>query len=303
LNKWLIRSKKMLTIASLTTLLLLATLALAVGTMMPMAKAQPTMTINPTYGPPGTYVTCYGFGFSTNSQVTLSIFTTSLGSLESTCDYGDIATQIQIPGNTPVGSYPITATDQSGNTVSATFTVTEGSAPPPATPTPSSGSATPAPTQVIAPVGTPWTYTIVPTTQTGTSKGGSSLSTMWIVIIVVVIVAVLVPLTMMYRRRGSGASLVEESPPAYQPGPTAPAGVAAGSYGSQVARPSVATAGIGASRYPTSSYSQQLGRPTMTARPTVPGYGGMSSTRMCPGCHRPVKDYYSVCPYCHRKIK
>ena len=268
---------------------------------MPMAKAAPSMTLNPSYGPPGTWVTVYGFGFDTNSQVAISIFTTQLGSLESSCDVGDIATQIQIPTNVNLGSYPVTATDGSGNTVSATFTVTMGT-PPPATAAPTTSSAaTPAP-QPSQPAGSIWSYPTALPTQASSPKGGSAFSPLLIVVIIVVVVALLVPMTLFYRRRSGGEALAEEAPATSMPGPSTSAGMPP-AYGSpQYARP-VATTSPAVSRYPASSYSQQLTRPTMAPRPSMSRFGGMTATRMCPGCKRPVKDYYSVCPYCHRKLK
>lgn len=277
-------------------MLLLSILAVAIGVMVPAAKAQtqPTMTVTPTYGPPGTYVTCYGFGFAPNGIVTISIFTTTLGSKEATCDTGDVALSVTIPTNVPNGQYTLTATDDSGNSANAVFTVTSGG--PPAT--------TPKPTQSAAPIvtsspgvvttGTPWSYPTIAASQAPTTTGGSSFSPLLIGIIVVVIIAVLIPMTLFYRRRGGGESLVEDSPPAFTPGmPSRPA--TSPVYGSQVSA---------TPRPATSTYSQQLTRPTMTARPTqTSAFGGTTATRMCPGCKRPVKDYYSICPYCHRKLK
>jgi hypothetical protein len=134
--------------------------------------------------------------------------------------------------------------------------------------------------------------------QTATANGGTGFSPLLIAIIVVVIIAVLIPTTMFYRRRGSGETVVEEAPPAYKPGMPSATGTA-GAYSG-----AATTAATATSRYPSSSYSQQLTRPTLTPRPSQPSrYDGMAATRMCPGCKRPVKDYYSICPYCHRKLK
>ncbi len=298
MKKCSINLKKRLTIASLATLLLLSILTLTIGAMMPMAKAQPTMTLNPNWGPPGTYVTVYGFGFALNGQVTISIFTTQLGTLEASSDVGDIATQIQIPSNVAPGSYAVTASDNSGNSVSATFTVTQGTTRPPTTPTPSASAAPTISTSAgVLPTETPWTIPTVKPVQTATANGGTIFSPLVVAIIVVAIVAILIPTTMFYRRRGSGETLAEDATPAYKPGVPSATSTPATFTGA-------ATATTATLRYPSSSYNQQLTRPTLTPRPSQPSrYDGMAATRMCPGCKRPVKDYYSVCPYCHRKLK
>ena len=290
-------------------LVLLSILTLTVVAMVPSARASgPSLTLNPSSGASGPYlyVTAQGFGFAVNSQVTISVFNQQLAKVQASSDYGTIATTFLMPNSAP-GSYTITATDDQGNSAAAQFLVLGGSGntPTPATPPPTqSSNPTSAPSGSNPTVAPTFSFATVKPSLTPGAKGEGFWSPLVIgVVIAVVAVAILVPSAFFFMRRGGGKrELPDEAPPAYPSyGPSPPpAGPQynAPSYGQPVSRTSAP------SRYQSSSYSQQLTRPTMTRPGMTSSYGaGAGATRVCPRCRHAVKDYYSVCPYCHNKLK
>ncbi len=289
-------------------LVLLSILTLSAATMVPSAKAGPSLSLNPSAGASGPYlyVSASGFGFAPNSQVTLSVFNVQLAKVQASSDFGSMQKTFLMPISSP-GSYTITATDDQGNTAQAQFLVLggSGSTPTPASPPPTQSTSNPttAPTQ-SGPTPTPYNFATVKPSSTPIQGEGFWSPTMIGVVIAIVVVAVLVPSAFFFMRRGGGRKeLTDEAPPAYPTyGPSPPAAgpqYNAPSYGQPAFRTPAP------SRYQSSSYSQNLTRPTMS-RPGMPSsYGAASSgaMRVCPRCRHSVKDYYSICPYCRNKLK
>ena len=122
---------------------------LVVGLMtMPGANAAPSITLNPTSGPPGTTVHIYGSGFTSNGQIHSALWNgTSAYNFEADV-HGNLNTTTQVPNVEP-GLYGFTVTDVATQSTTQTqFTVTQSSTSPTPTTT-SSVTASPSPTPNI----------------------------------------------------------------------------------------------------------------------------------------------------------
>jgi len=112
------------------------------------ANASPTITLNPTSGPPGTTVHIYGSGFTDNGQIHSALWNgTSACNFEADA-HGNLNTTTQVP-NVEAGLCGFTVTDVATQSTTQTqFTVTQSSTSP--TPvTTSSATASPSPTPKV----------------------------------------------------------------------------------------------------------------------------------------------------------
>jgi len=285
-------------------LTLICMLSMIFVSLLPLVNAQQqTMTLTPFRGSGGTWITAYGFGFRPNGQVTISVFTTQLAKVQASSNYGTVHAQFKFPSVAP-GTYPITATDDEGNTASAMFTVTGGSdyTPPPTVPPENTPLAPATSPPWVVPTGTStWSFPTLKPSQTPDSKSGGLSPELIGAIIAVAAVAIILPAFFLVRRRGGKEPLPDESPPTYKPGmPSVPTTPSATTRYRSPSSTFSASSRFG----PSSSYDRQLTRSSMTLSHTAPRYGGSSaSMRMCPRCKHSVRDYYSVCPYCSNKLK
>ncbi len=113
---------------------------------MPAANAAPSITLDPTSGPPGTIVHITGSGYTANGEIDTELWNGTSAYTFTADDHGTLDTTVTVP---PViaGLYGFTITDAyTGGITQTQFTVTEGSASP--TPTMSS-SASPTPTVTV----------------------------------------------------------------------------------------------------------------------------------------------------------
>lgn len=102
---------------------------LAVALMiLPAAYASPTVTVNPTSGPPGTSVNVLGSGFTPNGQIQSELWNgTSAYSFAADAN-GNLNTTVVVP-QVESGLYGFTITDvASQSTTQTQFTVTTSSA-------------------------------------------------------------------------------------------------------------------------------------------------------------------------------
>jgi len=115
---------------------------------MPGAKAAPSITVNPTGGPPGTVVQVYGTGYTPNGQIQTELWNGTSAYTFTADANGVLNTTVTVPPVEP-GLYGFTITDvASQGTTQTQFTVTQGSASP--TPTsPSSATSSPSPTATV----------------------------------------------------------------------------------------------------------------------------------------------------------
>jgi hypothetical protein len=122
---------------------------LVAGSMiMPRANASPTITLNPTSGPPGTTVHIYGSGFTANGQIHTALWNgTSAYNFEADAN-GNLNTTTQVP-DVEAGLYGFTVTDVATQSTTQTqFTVTQSLTS--STPvTTSSTTASPSPTPKV----------------------------------------------------------------------------------------------------------------------------------------------------------
>ncbi|HUK85707.1 MAG TPA: hypothetical protein VLU95_07580 [Candidatus Acidoferrum sp.] len=113
---------------------------------MPDANAAPTITLNPTSGPPGTTVHITGSGYTANGEIDTELWNGTSAYTFNADANGNLDTTVTVPPVEP-GLYGFTITDAaSQGTTQTQFTVTQGSASP--TPTTSS-SASPSPTSTV----------------------------------------------------------------------------------------------------------------------------------------------------------
>ena len=112
---------------------------------MPHASAAPSITLNPTSGPPGTTVHVTGSGYTANGEIDTELWNGTSAYTFSADDNGNLDETVTVP---PVdaGLYGFTITDATTQSTTQTqFTVTQGSASPTPT-TSSSTSPSPSPT-------------------------------------------------------------------------------------------------------------------------------------------------------------
>ena len=295
-----------------TAILVLLAVSILTSLTSKTVFAQATVALLPSQGPVGTKVSVSGSGFGDYAIVTISFNGKTVQTTQSTgmAGQGIVYGQFTIPAGTTDGSYDVTVTDSSGNSVTAKFTVGASAA----TPTPAGSSSTsPVPTSSSSTNGGNPTYTpfIYPTLQ----PQNSGLSPLIIgLIVVVVAVGIIVPVSFMFfRNRSPKRDQLLDREPTYRPEPYAPVERPAPTpspYSQPTSRYSTPT-----SRYSspsTSRYTQSTAYSRYSARPTVvtDRYSSSSSSvqqstseRTCPHCKRTVKGDYSICPYCYKKMR
>jgi hypothetical protein len=113
---------------------------------MPAASAAPSITLDPTSGPPGTIVHITGSGYTANGEIDTELWNGTSAYTFTADDHGTLDTTVTVPPVDP-GLYGFTITDAfTGGTTQTQFTVTEGSASPTAT---MPSSASPSPTATV----------------------------------------------------------------------------------------------------------------------------------------------------------
>ena len=85
-----------------------------------------SLTLSPTSGAVGSWVSASGLGYAASSAITLSFNGVTVATSPSPCDTssaGSFTCSFQVPAN-PLGTYTVTAKDGSSNSASATYKVT-----------------------------------------------------------------------------------------------------------------------------------------------------------------------------------
>ena len=321
LAKTQIKLKQALVKVSLA-LFVLVILTMAIS-MAPAAKAQAasgaSILLNPSQGSIGTTVKITGTGFASDQPVSICFVSSSYNLLlayaNSTDAKGNLVAQGTVPTGLTSGTYSILATDGSGNSATATFTVIgAGGGVGPSTTTvyptvpPTSTSPYVPPYSTYQPVYTP------------TVQSAGFWSPLAIAIVVVVALAVVISMTFMFRSRVAGGkreTLLEKEPTPYRPEPYVPPNRPTSAYNpspSGYNQPPSRYSQYIASRYgqPASSrytqrptYGQNLTTPSGASRYIPPSSNVQPSAagRTCPHCGRVVRGDYNICPYCYKRIK
>jgi len=95
--------------------------------------ATPSITVNPTSGPPGTTVNVYGTGFTPNGSIHTELWNGSSAYNFQADASGDLNTTVQVP-KVEAGLYKFVVTDESSGVQTNTqFTVTQSSTSPTST--------------------------------------------------------------------------------------------------------------------------------------------------------------------------
>jgi hypothetical protein len=296
--------------------------------VVPIAAAQSqgiAVTLSPAQGPAGTFFIIY----ITNYALDDTTFTVTFGSATLQDIYtGPTDTSGSggeyVPNVAP-GQYTITVTGSFGESGTATFAVTSGSA---STSPPVSSSPAPyqSPTTTYSGTGgvLPYSY---PTASPATGGGGfwSPLA----IGVVAVVVALACFMTVVFVRRGGGGggaarryreerereresyrstSLPENAAP-YSPGYGAqpPQQTPAYRYGSST-QSSVPYYRARYAPPSSSTYRSRYSAPPLN--PTMPPRAAQAPvssappmrTKVCKHCHRDVREDFSICPYCFKKM-
>jgi hypothetical protein len=273
--------------------------------------ANGTVWLQPAQGKPGSTVSVNGGGFS---GIVYILFNGTGVATTQPDSYSNIQVAVTVPWVSP-GGYNITASDNNGDSGTATFTVT-GSSASPAPTTTSTSSASVAPTVAPTYSGTTSTpyYTYQPTYSQPPQNNGF-WSPLVIGVVAVIAAAALISITFMFRARSGGKRdtlLQKEEPLPYrpQPPPTPPAAPAPFTSASSSKPYLTAAERYGRpTTYQPATYGQQTARSTVSSRPTTPSttpsysQQPISGGKICPHCKRTVRADYNICPYCYKKMK
>lgn len=119
-----------------------------------LVSAAPSLTLNPTSGPPGTVVTVTGSGFTPSGQINADLWNGTSAYTFTADENGNLNTTETVPP-VDVGTYQFVVTDAATQSSTQTqFTVTQSSTSPTPTTTPSTSS-TPTATSSVSPTPTP----------------------------------------------------------------------------------------------------------------------------------------------------
>ncbi len=291
------------------TITLVALSILSTVPVLYMAKAQDqALVISPPQGPPGTFITVIGMGFSANTRVSLSLGGTDVASAYVGSMFGRFSTSFAVP-NLPLGTYTITAKDEVGHTATASFSViTKSSTPVPSKANPSSSPGT---SSKATPTEGTWVYPTKKPTATPTVGSAEFWSPTTIAVVAIVaIAAILIPSILLIRRGGKKELPIEGESPLQRPSTTPPPRAPVPPLPYQTAYSRSAHYGQTTSGYSSvsrygqpSSYSQQLSRQAGARYNQPQSYQRTAFTKICPQCRRVVRDDYNLCPYCDKRLK
>ncbi len=129
-------------------------------------SANPSITLNPSMGPPGTYVMATLTGFPAFAAIIVSFDTTNVGTVTSTSEYASVGFTVP-PAS--LGTHNVTATGTLGGVATTTFNITQATAlSPTPTPTPPfSQSPTPSTSPSLA------TFISISTESSSTTVGST----------------------------------------------------------------------------------------------------------------------------------
>jgi len=236
--------------------------------IIPFAKAQnPSITLNPSEGSPGTIVLIVISDFKTPCVLSITFGTTNIGTINART-YSTASMEFRVPQVSP-GTYTFTVTFSTGGVATKTFTVTQAASPTP--------TETPVETPIEEPAETP--MDIYPTDRpVTTSTEFWSPATIAIICAAIAIASVL---TVVYIKRGK-QDVSSSQDTSYDRKPTVQE---ASSYSY---RSSVQPA-----RFGTPARTNQM----PTNRPQPP------FTKICKHCKQTVRDDLNVCPYCFKRLR
>jgi hypothetical protein len=123
--KRFLRSKLFLSLAAFVMIAAAVTIPLSSNYIRAHAQGVPSISDNPTSGPPGTVVTVTGSGWSPGGTVDVRLFSFSgpTSAHATVASDGTFSTTVTVPSNTPLGPFTIFA-DEAGVKATTTFTVT-----------------------------------------------------------------------------------------------------------------------------------------------------------------------------------
>ena len=247
-----------------TLILLILSMLTLPAAITPLAKAQnPSITLNPSEGSPGTIVLMVISDFKNPCVLSITFGTTNVGTIN-VRTYSTASMEFQVPQVSP-GTYTFTVTCSTGGVSTKTFTVTQ--------------AAPPAPTETPTEIPTETPMDIYPTYRPSTTN-----TEFWSPVTIAIVSAAIASasvLTVVYiKRRKQDVSSSPDTSYNHKPSVQEPS-----SYNYRSPVPPM--------RSGTSAKTNQM----PINRPQQP------FTKICKHCKQTVRDDLNVCPHCFKRLR